>query len=67
LLFFRKSSRRAVETPEYDGGPFFLNGVHPDPVGVEREVPGPIAGGVVTKAGVAGVRGGVAPTVSFQT
>src|SRR5262249_1986633 len=33
--------------PEHDGGRFFLNGVHPSAVGMEREVPGPIARGRV--------------------
>ena len=42
-LLCRKRSRRAIEFPEHDGRRFFLNGVHPHPVGVEREVPGPIA------------------------
>ena len=46
-LLWRKSSRSGIELPEHDGGRFFLNGVHPDPVGVEREVPGPIARGRV--------------------
>ena len=44
-LLCRKSSRSGIEMPEHDGGRFFLNGIHPHPVGVEGEVPGPIARG----------------------
>lgn len=46
-LLWRQSSRSRIEMPEHDGRRFFLNGVHPDPVGVKREVPGPIARGRV--------------------
>src|SRR5215470_11593253 len=46
-LLFGKRSRGGIETPEHDGGGFFLDGVHPNSVGVEREVPRPIARGGV--------------------
>ena len=46
-LLLRKTSRGRIENPEHDGGRFLLNGVEPGPVGVKREVPGPIARGHV--------------------
>src|SRR5690348_12634634 len=62
-LFLRKSTGSGIETPEHDGGRFFLNGVHPVPVGVEREMPGPIARGRINE--VHGSQGRVASHSQF--
>src|SRR5437879_1659472 len=42
-LLWRKISSCGVEMPEHDRRRFFLNGVQPDPIGVEREMSGSIA------------------------